>query len=709
MRRLQPWLLALAWLALWAAPARADVDLGPTTLSGWLEMGGRGVLGDDHSAKFLEYRDPHEGVFGAADFTLQDLDDLHYLHFGGFDMGEKDADYFLEGGRFGHWGISGAYSLLPHNYSNQALSPYLGVDSGKLFLPGAPPADTAGFESLVTSSAVDAKLGFDANEANVGAFYKPNQDTELRAGYRALDRDGRRPDQITFGFSNFVHFPEPVDEHTREGSAELLFARDSYSLGASYTLSYFDNHFRSFQVENPAPFAGGSSLGAIAAAPDNLSHMISLSGSTVLPTPFVSRLAGTIAYGFRRQDESFVALTVNPLSTPAPLPASNLGGDVRPLLANFVFTARPARAFDVTARYRIYDYDNKSNEILFTQTSTTDAGLTAETRRSFAPSFITQNAGVQGAYRITSAAKATLAFNWEHWDRGPEREVRHLDEFSPEARLDYRAGSWARFQTSYVYRTRTGSSYDELAPFDAIEPGVPHSPLTPPIRKFDEADNHSHNLQLLSQFFLRENVDLTLTGDMHLTDWTQGDFGLLSDDRWDVGFELSYHPHPRVEISAYYSYDWIAMLMRSAASGGTAVWRSQEQDTAHTGGIDLTLQLVPERVLFSAGFFIQAGNGRNQTNGTPPDAVDFPEIADTLWAANTSLRYRYDEHLSLIARYRYESYDQHDWQFDGLGVTRLTSNVEGQPLLGTNNDVFLNDGLENYGAHLFSLSVVYHF
>jgi hypothetical protein len=50
-----------------------------------------------------------------------------------------------------------------------------------------------------------------------------------------------------------------------------------------------------------------------------------------------------------------------------------------------------------------------------------------------------------------------------------------------------------------------------------------------------------------------------------------------------------------------------------------------------------------------------------------------------------------------------------DWQFDGLGVTRLTSNVAGQPLLGTNNDVFLANGLENYEVNLVSLSVIYHF
>ena len=63
--------------------------------------------------------------------------------------------------------------------------------------------------------------------------------------------------------------------------------------------------------------------------------------------------------------------------------------------------------------------------------------------------------------------------------------------------------------------------------------------------------------------------------------------------------------------------------------------------------------------------------------------------------------------MSFIAGYRYEHYDQEDWQFDDLGVTRLTSSVEGLPLLGTNNDVFLRNGLEDFEAHLFSLSVVF--
>ena len=62
-----------------------------------------------------------------------------------------------------------------------------------------------------------------------------------------------------------------------------------------------------------------------------------------------------------------------------------------------------------------------------------------------------------------------------------------------------------------------------------------------------------------------------------------------------------------------------------------------------------------------------------------------------------------------MARYRYGHYHQEDWQFDELGLTRLKGSVEGQPLLGTNNDVLLRTGLEDYDANIFGLGVVYEF
>ena len=700
-------LVALACgVATAAAAARADMDLGPAHLSGWIQGGGRAVS-DEDSGKFEEYRDVHEGLFGAGDLLVENPNRT-FLRFGGFDIGEDDADYFFEGGRWGRWDVFGSYSQIPHNFSNDALTPYHGIASGELFLPFAPPIDTATFESSVIGAAHAAKLGFDTGDATVGASFSPNADSEIKASYRNIHRDGRRPETFFYGFSNFIHYPQPVEDMTHTGSADLSYAREAFNVALNYTGSIYDNEFRAYQAENPATFAGGSALGAVAADPDNTAQLVSLTSSVALPTSFPFFVAGTVAYGQNRQDQRFVPLTVNPLLAPGPLPQNDLNGDVRPLLANFLVSARPLAKLEVRGRYRLRDYDNHSDEILFTQTSNSDTTLVAETKHSFAPSYTTQNASLETAYRITSRTKATLGFAWDRWDRGTEREVRQLDEYTPEVRLDTRAGSWARFRTAYSYRVRNGEHYDELAPFRVLEPGVIRAPLTPPIRKYDMADNDRHNVHLLSQLFVRDDADITLSSNLHVTDWDDH-FGLVSDDGFDAGFDAAYRPHERVELSIYYTYDWTELHQRSASSGGTLEWRTRHEDTGHTGGVDVAFAILPDRLTLTTGFLIHRGDGTTDTAGAPADAVDFPDIEDTLWSPTASLTYRYDEHVRVIAGYRFEHYDQEDWQFDELGVTRGTSHVEGQPLLGTNNDVFLANGLEDYDANIFSLSLLYEF
>jgi hypothetical protein len=68
-----------------------------------------------------------------------------------------------------------------------------------------------------------------------------------------------------------------------------------------------------------------------------------------------------------------------------------------------LLTSRPLLKLEVRGRYRRRDYDNRSDEILFTETSTRDAALAAETKRSFAPSFTAQNASFETSYRVVSA------------------------------------------------------------------------------------------------------------------------------------------------------------------------------------------------------------------------------------------------------------------------------------------------------------------
>jgi hypothetical protein len=223
---------------------------------------------------------------------------------------------------------------------------------------------------------------------------------------------------------------------------------------------------------------GHGAVGAVAADPDNSAQLVALTSSAALPIGFPIQISGTVAYGLNRQNQSFVPLTVNPALTPAPLPAGDLDGDVRPLLANFLLVSRPLPKLEVRGRYRLRDYDNHSDEILFTQTSNSDAALATETKHSFAPSYTTQNASLETRYRIDARDEGDARLRWDRWNRGPEREVRQMDEYTPEVRLDTRAGPLGA-DPHVVLLPRPGRRPVRRArPFRVLEPGVarPRSP-----------------------------------------------------------------------------------------------------------------------------------------------------------------------------------------------------------------------------------------
>ena len=526
--------------------------------------------GDDDSGKFEEYRDPHEGVFGAGDLLLEDPDRRRYLRFGGFDLGEEDADYFLEGGRWGT-GASARLLLPAPAQLQQPRAHALPRDRGRRPVPAVPAAGRRGDLRVVRHRcARDAELGFETAKGR-RRVVQAHARVELRG--RLSHHRSRRPPpgHALLRVQQLRALPEPVDEKIHEATADAPSQRLVQRRPELHRELLRERLPLDPGRRTPRRSRVARSVGAIAAEPDNSAHLVRSRARRCCrrASPSKSRARSPTASNF--QDERFVPMTVNPTLAPAPLPANDLNGDVRPLLANVLLTARPLPKVDVRGRYRLHDYDNQSDEILFTQTSVSDAELTDETKRSFAPSYTTQNASIETSYRITSATKATLAFAWDRWNRGPEREVRETDEYTPELRLDTRAGRWANLPPSYSYSVRDGNGYDELAPFVQVEPGVPRrrSPRRSASTPRPTTPHGPPPVAALRARGHRHHVDRRLPPDQvgqSLRDGLQR--------RFDVGVEATHRPFPQVEITTYYTYDWIELKQRSASSGGTLEWRS---------------------------------------------------------------------------------------------------------------------------------------
>jgi MtrB/PioB family decaheme-associated outer membrane protein len=701
-----PLLLAVAVVACLPWRAAGEQTLGPLVVSGQAQLGGRGVFGDTDSGKFEEYRDVQEGAFGSLHFLLEDGERRYYLQGWLDDIGERDQQYRFRLGRYGFWGVSGLYSEIPHVFSNGAVSPY--TRSGSLFElpaawdfvldPGDAPDPITGlndYQQQLVDQSDPVRLRFRTIEGSGEAFVKPIPELTLRAGYHLWDRDHSRALSLGFGSAGgvYANVAAPIRERTHEARVDAEYQVENWSLGLNYTGSFFENDFDSFSVNNPlndVAVDGTTDVGRSSLAPDNSAHLVSLSGAGILPTGFPARLAGTFSWGVHRQTDDFLPATSNSalpgspddaLCPPSPscliLPQGDLDGWVQTILGNLVFTARPLPSLNLKARYRIYDYDNQSDVITLLSEVVNDQSIRAVPVTSVANSYRRQNALLEASWRLAEPVTGTLGFEWEHWNRSQDREVRNQNSYGPVARIDWRAASWARLRGSYGFSARRGNDY-------VAEPGALAG-----LRKYSQADRVRHRFELLTQLDPREDLGFTFSSGFSLNDYDDSDQGVTDDNRWNVGLDASYRPLSYLGFWAYYHFDYIWAFQKQ--SGGS--WDSTTYDTAHNASVGVDFGIVPDRLDGEVSYFIQLARANTLGSGS---AVDFPTIDDTLQAVSVGLNLYALEYLSFRALYRFEKYDRNNFHEDF-------------PISDSQGDIYLQNRVADYDAHIVSLSAILSF
>jgi hypothetical protein len=81
--------------------------------------------------------------------------------------------------------------------------------------------------------------------------------------------------------------------------------------------------------------------------------------------PARTRVDASVSIGRTSQDEAFLPMTINTLLTAAPLPASSYDGEHRNTTARLFVSGRPTKSVRWSAWYRLYDLDNNSPELTF--------------------------------------------------------------------------------------------------------------------------------------------------------------------------------------------------------------------------------------------------------------------------------------------------------------------------------------------------------
>lgn len=419
------------------------------------------------------------------------------------------------------------------------------------------------------------------------------------------------------------------------------------------------------------------------------------------------------------------------------LPKRSLDGEVDTVLANFRLMGRPVRDLNVTTQYRFYDYSSNFDVIAFPVVVLNDRTLEDEVRFTSPIDFNKHNATVDASYRLAPPTTLKAGYEWERWDRGANREVSRTDEHIAKAGVDYNLAAWAVLRTTYRFGIRDGSPYNTFAPLehsleeaevDAAKPTY-QSVL---LRKYDEANRTLNRGDVITEIKPVENVSIGLSGSFGRSDYSDKKFGLNDSEQWSAGADASYEPAEWVMLSSFYTYENVLWSQRSrwrpvsgTATGNDPVnnWESDSEDRVHTAGFTTDFVLIPDRLDGSLSYIVAIARGETRASGvpgftdatgspTPPDggnAVDYPDLKDTIHSPIAVLRYHLQKNFTIKMQYRYENFRVVNFKTDNLDPFMASSNVNGSGIVSPSTDVFLGDRVDDYSAHIVTLSGVYRF
>lgn len=344
-------------------PAQAS-EPAPGTMANRIDFGARVGTVDGDPARWQRYRDLRDGpVINRFDFRFDRNDWLWSI--GGDHVGYRDQRYQVDGERPGRLRVRFLWDQIPLFISQDTLTLYREESPGVLRIDD-------GIQSGIQNQAFTlrdiAPSAFGVTTRTrrdnaVGEFkFQATDTTDVYMNFTTSNRTGRIPYGATFGFSNAIEVPLPIDQRTTNVGTGVEWANQDAMLRVHWDGSWHDNNIETLVWDNPLRLTDattGPAQGRMAMWPSNTFHTISTAGSVKLPGR--SRLVGTVAMGWARQDQPLLPHTINGALASPDLPRGTADARGQTASTYLSFTSRPINRVMITARHRFYQFDNDTD------------------------------------------------------------------------------------------------------------------------------------------------------------------------------------------------------------------------------------------------------------------------------------------------------------------------------------------------------------
>ncbi len=660
---------------------------------GQVDFGFRAGSVDGDAARYNRFRDLRQG--GYVDrFKLTRETEAWAFQARASNVGYRDQRYSADFESIGKLKLAFDWNQVPLFLSDATRTLYKDNGNGVLSIDdsvqlaiqdGA--AINPAARDLALTNALSLATRFDMrSRRDIGTFdmaYAVNRDLDLKFNVRNTNRGGYN--LMSFGFgtspglSPVVEMGVPTDDRTTDVTGGVEFANARGLVAVGYSASWYRNQRPTVQFDNPlraVDISGGSSSGLAVLWPTNQSFAYTVNGSYKLPAR--SRASAFISVGRWSQNEDLVNPTVNTALTLVAPPLLRSSAQAKADIVSMVYSlnSRPSEYVWLNAKYRYYDYANKTPHYQ-SQALVGDWALGTAIWENEPSSIKRQTLDLDASVSPHKYLGLSAGFTREDGDR-TFRIFEKTAEDTFRASVDSTGNQYVTLRTKYEHSNRVGSG---------LQPGLLEEVgEQPDMRHFDIASRKRDRVTALISVtptgFLDINGSVSTGNDRY----GQSGFGLRSNNNrgWTVGADLV--PAKTVNLGVNYGVDKYTALQYSRTANPlsatnlsfndpTRDWWMDQADKVKTLSASADFLKCLPKMDIRLGYDISDGRATYVYNLKPEQVVfttlplsQLAPLKNTLTDGRFDLQYYVRPNLTLGGTYGYQQYKVEDF---ALGADTL--------------------------------------
>jgi MtrB/PioB family decaheme-associated outer membrane protein len=672
---------------------------------GQVDFGFRADSTDGDVARYNRFRDLRQGGF-LDSFRYKREEQTWAFRAEANNVGYRDQRYFADFQNIGKLKARFEWNQVPLFAAKQTKSLYKDAGNGVLAvddsiqqaIQSATVLGTAARDAALNNafaSAPTRDLRSRRDIADFALVYSLNRDVDVKFNVKNFTRTGNNVQSFGFGTSPglipSVELGVPLDDRTTDLKGSIEYADQKAFLSLGYNGSWYNNHIPLLRFDNPlrsTDINGGTSVGQAALWPSNSAFAVNANGSYKLARS--TRASAGLSVGRWSEDQTLPPMTVNTALVSPPLERASAEGraDIVSMVLNL--NSRPADSLWLNARYRYYDYANKTPIFEAENAIIGDWSTGTQFHETEPASFKRKTLDLDASFTPVDYLSLGAGFGHEGGDR-TFRIFERTAENTFRLSADSTANQYITLRTKYEYSKREGSGFEEELLDDVGE--------QPTTRHFDIANRK--RTRVTGILAVTPVSWLSLNGSA----WTGHDdyyatgFGLRDNNNRAYGIGFDAAPVDTVNLGVNYGREKYTanQYSRTAVPLGNSSgpnefndprrdWWTDSADTVNTFTVDLDLLRAIEKTDIRISYDLSDGKATYVYDTRPnaprvtvplvesaiPIPVPLSPVKNRISTAKADVQYFVRPNVALGVAYWYEQYKVQDF---ALGEATIGSQV----------------------------------